>query len=146
MCPHCAPLASTPHHHDDLPRRSVSAHGLLYPAAVRLRTCSRKRSQVAACSRLLGLSSREPAIPLAYALAQPRPFNAELSATGGIALQARVLITASLLCLSKVSLRYSWEQDGLLICAISSDDAVALVVLMISPQDSHGLPFSRDLG
>jgi hypothetical protein len=80
-----------------------------------------------------------------YALAQPRPFNAELSATGGIALQARVLITASLLCLSKVSLRYSWEQDGLLICAISSDDAVALVVLMISPQYSHRLPFSRDL-
>jgi hypothetical protein len=63
--------------------------------------------------------------------------NAELSAAGGSALQARVLITTSLLGLSKVSLRCSWEQDGLLICAIRPDDAVALVVLII--------PLSLDL-
>jgi hypothetical protein len=51
-----------------------------------------------------------------------------MSAAGGSALQARVLITASLLCLPEVSLRVWWsEQDGLLICAISSDDAVALL-------------------
>lgn len=90
--------------------------------------------QICPGSRLLtlrGLSPREPAIPVADALAQLRPLNAELSAAGGSALQARVLITTSLLCLSKVSLRCSWEQDGLLICAIGSDDAVALVVLMI---------------
>jgi len=54
--------------------------------------------------------------------------NTEISAAGGSALQARVLITASLLCLPEVSLRVWWsEQDGLLICAISSDDAVALL-------------------
>jgi hypothetical protein len=54
--------------------------------------------------------------------------NTELTTPGGSALQAGVLITASLLCLPKVVLRRWWyEHDGLLICAISSDDAVALV-------------------
>jgi hypothetical protein len=72
------------------------------------------------------LSTREPAIPVAYSLAQPRPVNAELSAAGGIALQPRVLFTASLLCPPKVSLRFWGIQDGLLTCAISSDDAVTL--------------------
>jgi hypothetical protein len=64
------------------------------------------------------LSAREPAIPVAYSLAQPGPLNAELSAAGGSALQPRVFFTASLLCLPEVSLRCWGVQDGLLICAI----------------------------
>ena len=44
-----------------------------------------------------GLLLREPAIPVAYSLAQLRPLNAELSTAGGGALQARVPLMASLL-------------------------------------------------
>jgi hypothetical protein len=73
------------------------------------------------------LSPRQPAIPVAYAFAQFGPLNTELSAAGGSALRARVLITAKLLCLLQVMLRWWSEQDGLLICVITFDDAVALV-------------------
>jgi hypothetical protein len=54
--------------------------------------------------------------------------NSELSAGH---LRVRAAIT--------VLLRVSWyEQDGLLIRAVSSDDAVAGVVLMISPSTAIG--------
>jgi hypothetical protein len=61
--------------------------------------------------------------------------NTELGATGGSLLQVRVVLAAKLLCIPHVSLRvYLSEQDGLFICAASSDDAVALrVALMTSP-------------
>jgi len=61
--------------------------------------------------------------------------NTELSATGGSPLQVRVALAAKLLRIPDVSLRGWWsEQDGLFICAASSDDAVALgVALMTSP-------------
>jgi hypothetical protein len=50
------------------------------------------------------------------------------SAPGGGAFQTGVPIAASLLDLPKVLLRCWWsEQGGLLICTVSSDDAVALV-------------------
>jgi hypothetical protein len=118
-----------------------SAHRLLYPTAVRRRTCQTDRSQVGGGLQLLALRRlppHEPPIPVAYPLAQLGPLNTELSAAGGSALQVRVALTASLLCLPKVLLRVWWyEQDGLLICAVSSDDAVADVVLMISPSYSH---------
>jgi hypothetical protein len=111
-------------------RSRVAAHDRR-SGCLRLRTRQTNRRQVGGGPQMLalrGLSPREPAIPVAYALAQLGPLNTEISAAGGSALQARVLITASLLCLPEVSLRVWWsEQDGLLICAISSDDAVALL-------------------
>jgi len=67
-------------------------------------------------SRLLALRRlppREPAEPVAYALAQLGPLNTELSAAGGSPLQVRVVLAAKLLCLMKVSLRGWWEQDSL---------------------------------
>ena len=66
-------------------------------------------------SRLLALrrlSPREPAEPVAYALAQLGPWT-ELSAAGGSPLQVRLALAAKLLCLMKVSLRDLWEQDSL---------------------------------
>ena len=70
---------------------------------------------------LRGLSPREP---VAYALAQPGPSNAELS-TGD--LRVRGAIT--------VLLGVSWvEHDGLLICAVNADGAVASAVLIIRCQ------------
>ena len=99
--------------------------------------------------QLLALRRRspcEPAIPVPYALAQFGPLNTELSAAGGIALRAREPFTASLLRVPKFLLRWwCWEQGSLLICAICTDDAVAGVVLMISPHCSHRLPLSHDL-
>jgi hypothetical protein len=76
---------------------------------------------------LCRLSPREGAIPVPNALAQPAPLNTELSGVGGSALRAYVPFTASLLCLPHVLLGCRWEQDGLLTCAISSDDMVAMV-------------------
>jgi hypothetical protein len=52
--------------------------------------------------------------------------NTELSAAGGSALQVRVAITASLFCPLKVLLNVLSVHDGLLFCAVNSDDAVAL--------------------
>jgi len=94
---------------------------------------------------LLRLSPREPAKPVAQALAQRGPPGAQLRAAGGSALQACVLLMASLLCLPQVSLRIWWEHNVLLICAIRSGDAVALgVVLMISRHTAIGYVISHD--
>jgi hypothetical protein len=61
--------------------------------------------------------------------------NSELSAGH---LRIRAAIT--------VLLRVPWyEQDGVLICTVSSDDAVTGVVLMISPSYRHQLLLSHDL-
>jgi hypothetical protein len=72
---------------------------------------------------------RQPAIPVAYALAQSsgRLLNTELSAAGGLAFQAFVSFTASLLYVPSILMRWWLEHDGLLICVIGTDDAVAPV-------------------
>jgi hypothetical protein len=77
---------------------------------------------------------------VAYSLAQPGALNIQLSVPGGSALQVRLLLTAQLLCLMKVVLRWWSEQDGLLIFAISSGDArcVSGAGLMISPHTAGG--------
>ena len=117
---------------------SRSAHGLLYLTAVRRHTCHTDRSQVGDGPQLLvlrGLLPREPLVPVAYALAHLGPLDTELSTGDG---RVRVAITVSLRVLRV-------EHDRLLISAISSDGAVAGVVLMISPHTAIGLLFSRDL-
>ena len=59
---------------------------------------------------------------MAYALAQLGYLNSELS-PGQLRVRAAITVLP----------RVPWyEQDGLLICAVSSDDAVTGVVLMIS--------------
>ena len=108
-----------------------SAPGLLYSSAVRLSCWPRRLG-------LRGLPQREPAIPVAYCLAQLRLLNTELILAGSPALQAFVPVTASLLYPPKVLRRWI-VHDGLLICAVGSDGAVMLVLLMISPQYSHRL-------
>ncbi len=115
-----------------------SAHRLRYPTALRLRTCQGESSQVGGSPQPLALrrlSPREPAIPVAHVFEQLGHLNTELSAG-----QLRVGAAITVL------LRVLWvEQDGLLICAVSSDDAVTGMVLMISPSYSHRLLLRRDL-
>jgi hypothetical protein len=65
---------------------------------------------------------------MAYSLAQRGALNIQLSVPRGSALRVRLPLTAQLLCLVKVVLRCWSKQDGLLIFAISSGDALALVV------------------
>lgn len=78
---------------------------------------------------------RKPPVPVAYVLAQLGPLDTELS-TGDR--RVRGAITATLRV-------WLFEHDGLLTGTVSSDGAVAGVVLTISPHTAIGLLFSRDL-
>ena len=137
-----------------LAQDSRGAYRLLYLAAVRTagrsgasvavshfvrrRTCQTDRSQVGGGPQPLAhrrLSPRDPPTPVAYALAQLGHLNSELNA-------GHLCVRAAITVLLRVS---GYEHRGLLICAVSSDGAVAGVGLMISPSYSHRLLISRDL-
>ena len=78
---------------------SCSAHGLLYLAAVRRRTCQKDRSQVDGGPQLLALrrpSPHEPPVPVAYVLAQLNPLDTELS-TGDRRVLAAITATLRVL-------------------------------------------------
>jgi hypothetical protein len=83
-----------------------------------------------------GRAAREPAVPVAYALAHPGSLNTQLSVPGGSAFQVRVPLAAPLLCSAKVPRRWRSVHGGLLIFAITSGDTRCVngAVPMTSPQ------------